>query len=343
MTTTFHPSKSVVFWLWSGMVLILIMVVIGGMTRLTHSGLSMVHWSFTGSLPPMSEVAWDLEFEKYQTSPEYIELHNHFSLDDFKSIFWWEFIHRMFGRMIGIVFIIPFVIFWRKKLIPKSMLPKFFMILALGALQAFLGWFMVKSGLIDVPRVSHFRLAAHLITAFITCAYIYWVMQYYKGYGHTYKSISDGRKYVLILLALLVAQIVYGGFVAGLKAGWVHNTWQLMDGELISDAVTAMDPIWINFLEGMSGVQFIHRTLGLVVLLTGLWIGFFSNFFKEERYELYPKFVAIALLIQFALGVLTLLFYVPISLAVIHQVFALVTLICLTGLLFKANFTKLQH
>lgn len=340
MTTSFSPSKLVVYWLWSGIILILTIVVIGGMTRLTHSGLSMVHWTFTGSLPPMTDAAWETEFQKYRTSPEFKELHNHFNLSDFQSIFWWEFIHRLFGRMLGLVFLIPFAIFWFKKMIPKAMLPQFFVLFGLGAFQGFLGWFMVQSGLVDVPRVSHFRLAAHLTTAFITCSYIFWLMQQFEGYSTLNKNVAPERKLVLVFGGLLLLQIVYGAFVAGLKAGWVHNTWPLMDGHIVAEAVTIMKPWVVNFLEGKSGVQFIHRTLGIVVLCYAIWMGFISKSFKHDRFGTYPKLLASAVVLQFILGVTTLLFHVPISLAVIHQVFALVTLLCLMGLLHNTSFTK---
>ena len=216
MTREFSPSKAVIYWLYLGILLVLAMVVIGGITRLTHSGLSMTHWTFSGSLPPTSDAAWTEEFSKYQSSPEYIELHSHFELEEFKSIYWWEYIHRMFGRMIGVVFLIPFLFFLALKKIPKDILPHFFIILGLGAFQAFLGWFMVKSGLVDVPRVSHYRLAAHLCTAFIACSYILWVAEKFKNFGHENKEVLPFRKKVVILGLLIFAQITWGAFVAGL-------------------------------------------------------------------------------------------------------------------------------
>lgn len=338
MTDSFTPSKPVIYWLWSGIVLILIMVVIGGMTRLTHSGLSMVHWSFTGSLPPMTDADWATEFVKYQSSPEYKELHSHFSLADFKSIFWWEYIHRMFGRMIGVVFIVPFLFFLFKKRIPKRMLPQFAIILGLGAFQALLGWFMVKSGLVDVPRVSHYRLAAHLITAFITCAYILWVAQDYILFDRKEVAVSSWRKHGYALGGLLVIQIVFGAFVAGLKAGWVHNTWPLMDGALVAPAVTALDPVVLNFFEGKSGVQFVHRTLGLIVMLYAVWLAFSSKAKTDLRMKGPFQMVALFVLVQFTLGVSTLLLEVPVSLAVLHQVFALVLLLSVVWVIHRGSY-----
>ncbi|MEZ4720354.1 MAG: COX15/CtaA family protein [Flavobacteriales bacterium] len=338
MTSDFHPSRSVVIWLWAGIVLILIMVIIGGMTRLTHSGLSMVHWTFHGSLPPMDQATWMSEFERYQQSPEFKEVHSHFTVEEFKSIYWWEFGHRMFGRMIGMVFLIPFGLFLWKKKIPKKMLPKFLIILGLGAFQALLGWFMVKSGLIDVPRVSHYRLAAHLVTAFITCAYILWVTLDYQQFGKQITKSSLSKTPLIVFGAMLILQIIFGGFVAGLRAGWIHNTWPLMDGEIISSAAIAMDPLVMNFLEGRSGVQFVHRTLGFIVMGYALWLWLGSKLGKSEALKMPVKLLAAAVLTQFILGVSTLLLEVPTSLAVVHQVFALVTLLSATWLLHRSYY-----
>ncbi len=339
MTAGNNPSRTVIAWLWLGILLILIMVSIGGLTRLTHSGLSMVHWTFTGSLPPMSHVEWESEFENYKSSPEFVELHNHFEIDDFKSIFWWEYIHRMFGRMIGLVFIIPFALFIWKKRIPRELFPQFFIILGMGAFQAILGWFMVKSGLSDVPRVSHYRLSAHLITAFLTCAYIFWVMLNYIEFGSLKKIKYRISKWIGLLLILLIVQIIFGGFVAGLSAGWVHNTWPLMDEALIAQSVFAMDPIWLNFLEGKSGVQFVHRTLGIIVFSASLFIGWKIHVLKEIRLNAPAIMLGFAVFIQFLLGIFTLILYVPISLAVVHQVFALVTLLSVVWLYHRTRYT----
>ena len=338
MTLGFKPSTSVVAWLWSGILLILIMVSIGGLTRLTHSGLSMVHWTFTGSLPPMNDLEWETEFEKYKSSPEFVELHSHFELNDFKSIFWWEYIHRMFGRMIGVVFLLPFAFFlWRKK-IPKEMLPQFIVILGFGAFQALLGWFMVKSGLVDVPRVSHYRLSAHLTTAFITCSYIFWVLLNFVSFGRNSLRNHNLFKWVGFLMVLLIIQISFGGFVAGLRAGWVHNTWPLMDGSLIAPSVFALDPIWLNFLEGKSGVQFMHRMMGIAVFAYTLIIVQKTWKMDELRLKAPAIMLGFAVFMQFALGVFTLILQVPIALAVVHQVFALVTLLSACWLFHRAKY-----
>jgi cytochrome c oxidase assembly protein subunit 15 len=337
MSDYFIPKSIVTNWLYLGIVLVLGMVVIGGITRLTHSGLSMTQWSFAGSLPPTTNEAWQAEFELYQASPEFKEVHTHFTLEDFQSIYWWEYIHRMFGRMIGVIFIIPFVFFLWKRWIPKDMLKHFLIILALGAFQALLGWFMVKSGLVDVPRVSHYRLAAHLSTAFIACSYIFWVAMRYRNYGQEEREVTSNRKWAVWIGSAVFIQIIYGAFVAGLRAGWIHNTWPLMDGSIISPAVTALEPLISNFFEGRSGVQFVHRTLGLVVLILAivLWRRSLS---WSPRLMRASMFVCVAIGIQFLLGVITLLMEVPIYMGVIHQVFALIVLLAIIHLYYQHSF-----
>jgi heme a synthase len=341
MTRPFTPALSVSIWLAIGIILILVMVSIGGLTRLTHSGLSMVHWTFTGSLPPMDDAEWVNEFERYQTSPEFKELHEHFEIEDFKSIFWWEYIHRMFGRMIGIIFLIPFVFFWLRRYIPKDMLPQFGAIFMLGAFQAVLGWFMVKSGLSDAPRVSHFRLSAHLITAFLTCAYIFWVMLNYKEHGKLKSNPAPIRKGAIWFFTALVIQIIYGGFVAGLRAGWMHNTWPLMDGSLVAPSVWAMDPVILNFFEGGSGVQFVHRTLALIILVASFFL--VKSAQSQSDHIRKPAMVILGMvLLQFTLGVATLLLAVPTSFAVAHQVMALITLLSSVWLLHSATYSPVS-
>ncbi len=339
MTHSFSPKKFVTYWLYLGILLVLGMVVIGGITRLTHSGLSMVHWSFAGSLPPSTEAAWQQEFTHYQASPEFKEVHNHFSLEDFKSIYWWEYIHRMFGRMIGMVFLLPFAFFLWKKWIPKDLLKHFFIILGLGAFQAFLGWFMVKSGLVDVPRVSQYRLAAHLSTAFIACSYIFWVALRYRNYGQQTAEVSSGRPFVAWIGVAVFVQIIWGAFVAGLRAGWIHNTWPLMDGYVIAPAVTVIEPLISNFFEGRSGVQFIHRTLGMIVLVLALLLWRKSKAWRPDQ-RLGGMILSVTIGLQFILGVTTLLMEVPIYMGVIHQVFAMVVLLSVVYLYHQHSFQR---
>jgi len=254
------------------------MVVIGGITRLTGSGLSITEWKIiTGTFPPLNEAQWQQEFAQYKLSPQFQKINSHFSIEEFKNIYWWEYLHRLVGRMIGLVFIIPFLFFWFKKHIDKKLLPKLIIIFLLGAWQGFLGWYMVASGLQNNPFVSHYRLAIHLINAFITFGYIFWValdLHFEK------KEKSTVNKNVLrlsiVTFILLIVQIIYGAFVAGLHAGQIFNTWPKMGDEWIaSSVISAFKNDGINSLVNeISTVQFIHRTLGLVVfcMIFFLWI-----------------------------------------------------------------------
>lgn len=332
MEMPLQHRKIITIWLILGATLVFLMVAIGGITRLTHSGLSMTDWNlFMGSIPPLTETDWSASFEHYQQFPEFKELNYNFTLEDYKSIFWWEYIHRALGRLLGLVFLFPFIFFLLKGWLSPIRKKQFLILFLMGGFQAFLGWFMVKSGLVDMPRVSHFRLAAHLLMAFMTCLYISWLiieinLPRTKSLAHEFGF----RKQAIGIFILVVIQSVYGAFVAGLKAGWVHNTFPLMDGQIISDAVFVMEPIYLNFIEGKSGVQFIHRLLGISALV---WVVVF--YFKGirsvvDRFQvLSVRMVFIAALLQVSLGIATLMMEVPISFAILHQVGALFLLISL--------------
>ncbi|HJN63500.1 MAG TPA: COX15/CtaA family protein, partial [Flavobacteriales bacterium] len=212
-------NKSIIFWLLSGCFLIFTMVVIGGITRLTHSGLSMVNWNLiTGTILPLNEVQWQETFELYKTSPEYLKINSHFTLDEFKSIFFWEYLHRLIGRVLGLVFIIPFIYFLIKKKLTQKLKIQSTLLLLMGAMQGAIGWWMVKSGLVDRPDVSHYRLAIHLITAFLTCAYIVWIALPLI-FSNNNAGNSKLFRLNIGLFILIVIQIIYGAFVAGLDAG----------------------------------------------------------------------------------------------------------------------------
>jgi cytochrome c oxidase assembly protein subunit 15 len=326
-------SKAVIYWLLTGCILIFIMVVVGGITRLTHSGLSISNYKLiSGTIPPMNEVEWNEAFELYKQYPEYQKLHNHFNLEEFKDIYFWEWIHRVIGRFIGMVFVIPFIYFLIKKRLSKSTIKKAAILLLLGGFQGFLGWYMVKSGLIDEPNVSHYRLAAHLTTAFITFAYTFWVA---LDLMFPNKKVIDKklRNFIRISLVVLIIQIIYGAFVAGLDAGWIHNHWPLMnEGKWIHETVyIEQNPTYLNFIEGKSGVQFVHRTFAYVVVIFILAI-----WYKGSRIQLTSfqskgiNGLLIMVGFQFLLGVLTLVFAVPVWLGVLHQVGAFILLTLMT-------------
>lgn len=333
-------NKPVIIWLLSGCVLLFIMVMVGGITRLTNSGLSMTDWHLvTDTFPPTSDQAWNEAFEEYKKFPEYqkINIHNDFTLDDYKFIYFWEWFHRFIGRIIGLVFIIPFVYFLIKKKLDSETIKKCIILLFMGGFQGFLGWFMVKSGLIDNPDVSHYRLALHLTFAFITFAYTLWVALDLI-YPDKNEVILPLRKLARIALIVLIIQIVYGGFVAGLNAGLIHNHWPLMsEGKLIHETVWIEQPtLFQNLTEGKSGVQFIHRTLAYFVVGMILFL-----YFKSKKYSLTTlqikglNVLVLFVFAQFILGIFTLLLHVPLWLGLAHQLMAFLLLSAMTFVLHR--------
>lgn len=328
-------QRPVVIWLLTGCFLIFIMVLVGGITRLTNSGLSMTDWHLvTEVIPPITHTQWEAAFEEYKKYPEYqkINIHFDFTLEDYQQIYFWEWFHRLLGRLLGIVFIVPFIYFLIRKKISGAILKKCILLLFLGGFQGFLGWYMVKSGLVDQPDVSHYRLAMHLTTAFITFAFTLWV-----ALDIIYpdkKTIKTGfRNFLRFSLVVLVIQIIWGAFVAGLNAGLIHNTWPLMnEGKLIHETVfIEQSPLWRNFVEGKSGVQFAHRYLAYIVvgLIAVIW-------FKSRKFDLTGlqsngiSALLILVLVQFVLGVFTLIFAVPLWLGILHQVGAFFLLAAMT-------------
>jgi cytochrome c oxidase assembly protein subunit 15 len=315
------------------------MVVVGGITRLTNSGLSMTDWHLiTDTFPPLNEEKWSQAFEEYKKFPEYqkINIHNDFTISDYKFIYFWEWFHRFIGRIIGLVFIIPFVYFLIKKQLSKETIKKCFVLLGMGAFQGFLGWFMVRSGLIDNPDVSHFRLALHLTFAFITFSYTLWVALDLI-YPNKVKAILPLQKLARITLFFLIVQIIYGGFVAGMNAGLIHNHWPLMsDGQFLHESVILEKDNWfLRLTEGKSGVQFVHRTMAYVLVGLMLFL-----FFKSKKYNLTNQqknglnAMLLVVFLQFTLGVFTLLYRVPLWLGLAHQV---VAFFLLTTLVFSLH------
>lgn len=308
----------VVRWLFLGYFLIFTMVIVGGITRLTGSGLSMADWKpIIGAVPPLNETDWLVKFELYKATPEYKIVNNHFSLEEFKSIFWWEFIHRDLGRLIGLIFIIPFSVFWIQKRFDKDLLKKMFIILGLGALQGLLGWYMVSSGLVDKPHVSHFRLAAHFITALSAMLYIFWVaisILHPKN-----RSLSSLNKKTKFLALIIILQIIYGAFTAGLKAGF---------GNYVFSNIFDLPPQFNSFINDGATVLFIHRYLAIFIIIYTLYL--YLSELKNTTLRNYQKrglhLVLTAVLLQVTLGILTLLNSVPISLGVLHQTGAVVVI-----------------
>ena len=302
----------------------------------------MTDWHLvTDTFPPLTEEKWSQAFEEYKKFPEYqkINVHNDFQLDDYKFIYFWEWFHRFIGRIIGLVFLIPFVYFLIKKRLSSETLKKCVVLLGMGAFQGFLGWFMVRSGLIDNPDVSHFRLSLHLTFAFITFAYTLWVALDLI-YPERKNAIVSLQNIARFSLAFLLIQIIYGGFVAGLNAGLIHNHWPLMsDGQFLHESVLLEKDSWLlRLTEGKSGVQFVHRTLAYVVVGFILLLAFKSHKFdlnKDQKSGI--NALVIIVVAQFGLGVFTLLYSVPLWLGLTHQIMAFILLATMTYTLHRLS------
>ncbi|ALJ06729.1 heme A synthase [Pseudalgibacter alginicilyticus] len=325
-------NKKVIYWLLTGCILIFIMVIVGGITRLTDSGLSISNYKLiTGTIPPIGEVEWQEAFDLYKQYPEYQKLHYHFTLEDFKSIYFWEWLHRLIGRVIGLVFIIPFIYFIATKQLTTATIKKCIILLVLGGFQGFLGWYMVKSGLVDMPDVSHYRLAAHLTTAFLTFAATLWVALDLIYTNRKPINIKF-RNLIIISYLILIIQIVYGAFVAGLKAGLLHNHWPLMnENKFIHETVYVLEPFYKNLIENPSGIQFVHRTLAYLVVISIVMLWMKSR--KMSLTLLQEKSINVLLILvgfQFLLGILTIVMAVPLWLGIAHQVGAFFLLSAMT-------------
>ncbi|MEQ8601491.1 MAG: COX15/CtaA family protein [Devosia sp.] len=318
------PLRPVRIWLYGLAAFVLLIVVVGGITRLTESGLSITSWKpVSGVIPPLNQAEWEAEFEAYKQIPQYSVLNSWMSLDDFKFIFFWEWFHRLVARFLGVLFIVPFVVFLFQKRLPRDLAWPLFGLFILGGFQGALGWWMVSSGLTELTSVSQYRLAAHLTAAsllFIALVYVA-------------RSLSPGRVLgrvtgfhmatAALLLVLIILQIGAGAFVAGLDAGMGYQTWPLMDGAIIPGGLLAMDPAWRNLFENALTVQFIHRGMAyLIVAYVAylIWRRYSDGGFGGVHGWL-PRIGAIVLL-QIGLGIATLLMSVPIGFAVGHQALA---------------------
>ncbi len=334
MSVITPEDRAISHWLLICLLLIFFMVVLGGVTRLTGSGLSMVNWHpIHGSIPPITSAQWDEEFSFYRQSPEFQKFNRDMNVDDFKSIFWFEYSHRLLGRVIGLVFFVPFVYFWWRKKIKPDLTPKLLMMFVLGGLQGLLGWYMVKSGLVNNPHVSQYRLTAHLVSAILIYGFILWTwldLRYPKSLQRSQdQQLNRCCQLSFGLLALVLLTIVSGGFVAGLKAGLIFNTFPLMGGQWVPEGVLALSPWYMNLFENKVTVQFGHRVLaiGIAVLLFAWYIKgrglSVSQRFDGQRLTRSFKWVGMMVIIQVSLGLSTLLFQVPVPIAAMHQAGAL--------------------
>ncbi|VAV87135.1 Heme A synthase, cytochrome oxidase biogenesis protein Cox15-CtaA [hydrothermal vent metagenome] len=312
-------------WLYFVAILIFAMVIVGGATRLTDSGLSITEWKpLLGAIPPLNEADWMAAFNKYRQIPEYTQINKGMSLAEFQFIYWWEWSHRFLGRFIGLAFAVPALFFWLTGRLEKPLRAKTLLLFVLGGLQGALGWYMVKSGLVDRVDVSQYRLAAHLTLAVVIFAAILWIA---FGIGREQRrplNVPFGPA-TIIIITLIFLQVALGGFVAGLDAGQGYNTWPLMDGAIIPDGLAIMSPWWKNLFENAMTVQFNHRVVAYIIVLF-----IFVHSARQMTGECRAGSSALALLIvaftQMALGIVTLLYQVPIDLALAHQGGALVLL-----------------
>lgn len=320
-----RTRRQIAIWLFCLCGFIALVVLVGGLTRLTDSGLSITEWKpVTGVAPPLSAQAWQDEFAKYQATPEYRLINKDMSLDAFKTIYWWEWGHRLLARLSGLVFFVPFVYFWASKKLSRAELPKFILLFALGGAQGALGWYMVTSGLSVRVDVSQYRLAGHLGLAFLVYAYSFWIGLEYSVLPVRRATAAFWlRVGTIVLCAAIFLQILLGGLVAGLDAGLIYNSWPLMEGRWIPSGLAQLDPVYLNIFENIVTVQFNHRWLAAAILLlsTLLYAG-------SRRGEPCYRAVSVVLgviLGQFMLGVWTLLAVAPLSLGVAHQMGALVS------------------
>jgi heme a synthase len=338
MTTT--AQRSIAFWLLGICVMIFVMVVLGGVTRLTESGLSMVEWRpVTGFLPPLSDEAWERAFRIYRESPEFIRVNFWMTLADFKTIYWMEFIHRLWGRAIGIAFLLPFLYFVALRRADGKLTLKLVLAFVLGGLQGVLGWYMVKSGLVDRPDVSQYRLAAHLGLALAIYLYLLWLALNLLSPRQKYvenRSPGGLRAPVVFILAWALVTAIWGAFVAGMDAGQIYNTFPLMGDTITPDNMFSLDPWPINFFENAATVQFTHRVLAVSLLLIVIlfWIRALRGP-ANGRLRLASSVLAATAVTQAGLGIATLLGEVQIAVAATHQAGALVLLTVTIWTLFE--------
>jgi cytochrome c oxidase assembly protein subunit 15 len=322
--------RAVAWWLLACCALLLALVVVGGVTRLTHSGLSITEWQpIVGTWPPLSDDDWRVTFEKYQATPEYQQVNQRMSLDAFKRIFWWEYAHRLLGRVIGAAFLLPYLWFLLRRRIPAGYALPLFGIFVLGGLQGALGWYMVASGLVADPRVSPLRLTAHLGLAVAIFAAMLWLALSLLRANEAAKRAPAGlRLFSLALCVLVYVMILAGGLVAGTRAGFAFNSFPLMSGQWAPPGLLALDPWYVNLWSNIATVQFDHRLLAwaLLLFIPLFWWRVRSAAAVDDRARFATSLLLAILVVQFALGVATLLLVVPLPLAAAHQAGAVLLL-----------------
>jgi len=330
--SSMHSDKSVSRWLLIMVLLVIGMIILGGITRLTNSGLSITEWNLvTGTFPPTSEEQWLSEFDKYKQIPEFLAEHADMTLAGFKEIYFWEWAHRLYGRIIGLVFAFPFLYFLMRGKLPAGRVFRFLGVGILIGLQGVMGWYMVKSGLVDNRvDVSQYRLAAHLGLAFIILGVLYWTWQDHRE-GWSFRS--EPRAYPLLaggIGVLVFFQIVAGAFVAGTHAGKRYNDWPLMDGKFVPDGYGELSPFWKNAFENLAAIQFNHRILAYLLVLLALF--YWWRVRSIRKIHVKATMFLVLLAIQVGLGIWTLMKIVPLGLALAHQCLAIFVFIAAIGL-----------
>lgn len=311
-------------WLQLGAFLVFVMVMIGGITRLTGSGLSITDWNLImGAVPPLNEADWIAAFEQYKQFPEFQQVNYRMNLSEFKQIFFWEYLHRLIGRILGIIFIIPFIIFWLRGYFNQQLKKRMLFLLILGAAQGAMGWFMVKSGLVDIPAVSHYRLAAHFLLALTLIGFCIWYALDLKPAENTRMADKTTKRLAFLIGILFFIQVFWGTFTAGLHAGLIYNTFPLMNGSWIPYEMWGLKPAILNLFENLGTVQFIHRVNAVFLLISVVvywWknrdIGIFASRTKVHL-------LLFVIVIQFLFGIFTLLQFVPVWMGVTHQAIAI--------------------
>ena len=318
-----NQRKAIGLWLLVCAVTIYIMIIVGGVTRLTQSGLSMVEWEpIMGAIPPLSLSDWQDTFSKYKASPEYQKINKGMSLVEFKSIFWWEYGHRVLGRFIGLLFFVPFLFFLLRGYLTSAWKVKLFGLFVLGGMQGVVGWYMVKSGLVDNPHVSQYRLALHFGIALAIYAVMIWFMLDFLR-GEVRRDKTSLRAIAVFSAKLIFFMMLTGAFVAGLKAGHIYNTFPKMGTTFVPNEIFAIEVFWRNFFENPVTVQFVHRSIAYLIVLTILILFFRGLKLASEREDLKIRMNLIAVLLlmicQVSFGIMALLQGVPVSWVSLHQ------------------------
>lgn len=315
------------WWLYAVLAVLFALVLVGGATRMSGAGLSITEWKpIHGVIPPLNDAEWQEEFQKYQQIPQYAELNQNMTVGAFKTIFWWEWAHRLLARGVGFVFALPLVFFWATRRVERKLGPKLVGILALGGLQGAIGWWMVTSGLVDRVSVSQYRLATHLTIAAMIFAATMVVARGLAPYSQR-PADRSAQRLAGILVLLVLIQLYLGGLVAGLHAGLTYNTWPLMDGKVIPGDLFIIEPAWRNLFENPKTVQFIHRIGAYVVFLVALW-HMIATLRREpgSTHARRASVLFVLVVIQAVIGIGTLVMHVPMDMALTHQAFALVLL-----------------